>query len=111
MSTELKEKALSFIKAHPKMSYVKFEKMAHFNISSRYYYVIRNEVFSKGTRTNNKSLIFVTITAIPSKDLTPQTKDLIANMLKAINVSQGTRLEGVENLKTQTIEIRQVGIK
>jgi hypothetical protein len=110
MSTALKTKALEFIRAHQKMSYIEFKKIADFNISDCYYYMIRGEVFSKGIRTNQKSGLYITVGTFPSKNFSDVKKGIL-DILKAINTFQGSHFEMVEHADSQTLELRQIGTK
>lgn len=114
MSSELKAKTLEYIKTHPQMSYVQFSEQSGIKISDCYYYLVRKEVFARGSRVNSSFKsggIYINLIAIPCSDLPGETKRVVQDVLRAINTAKGTHLELVENVGEKTLEIRQVGLK
>jgi hypothetical protein len=107
--SDLKEKTLNFIKNHPLMTHEKFTALSNIKISDCYYYMLRSDIFPRGKRTNKKSgTTYVNLISLPSKDLSRKTKETITYILRAINTTQGTRLEILENFQTKSIEIRRI---
>jgi hypothetical protein len=76
--------------------------------------MLRSEVFPQGRRANSSvhsGRIYINLISIPSKGLSEGTKKILQDVLRAINITKGTRLEMVGNIGEGTLEIRQVGLK
>lgn len=110
MNSKLKARVLELIKKHPKMSFAKFKAKTKFNISDCYYYMLRNEVYTRGIRSNQKAGVYITIKNIPARELTISTKELLAELIRDLNTFQGSRLEIVENTEVGILEVRKAGV-
>lgn len=110
---DIKQKTAEFIKTHPKMSYKTFTKQSRLDINSCYYYQIRKTIFPQGLRSNavNTSCVYLTAASIPTQDLLQSPRKALMDIIKGINSLSGLKLDALENIKEQTIEIRQIGLK
>ena len=108
VETKSVKQTREFIKTHPKMSFDVFKDQTGIKINECYYYEIRREFFPHGTRSNsvNKSCVYIGITAIPVSRLSNETKEVLNEVIKALNSVKDTRLEIIENIKNKTLEIR-----
>jgi len=112
MDSKIKELTEEFIKSHPKMSFDKFKTLSDIKINECYYYGIRRDIFPRGARANavSKTCVYITVASVPCEKFSLETKVAITDIIKAINVAKGTKMEAIENVPEKTIEIRQVGV-
>ena len=110
---DVKKKTAEFIKSHSKMSFKIFRKQSNIDINSCYYYQIRKTIFPQGLRSNavNNNCVYLTTASISIKSFLQDPKKGLIEIIKSINSLNGLKLDILENIKEETIEIRQLGLK
>jgi len=117
-----KNKLKDYIKNNPSKTYSEFRKDLNVQISDAYYYYVRRDIHGKSkspkaskqktekifrSYSRHISPLYMTIWTYPTEKTTPQTIEVLKNLIDSLNKIKRTRWDIVELKDPSVIEIRE----